>query len=554
MFFKMLRCPRARLFVLTVVVVIWIAIAYLYVGPPGRGRSLTLTTVIPKLRPRYPAGGLSNTGMQRNLRFGGTNNMKSNINGGVNFKHGIKTIKVGNNVYSEKDLEEDGYKKKRKDTRKSFVTPPVMLLHEDTTGEAPKGVPITGEMINSGGVRIFLPQWNPQGADAKVAGGEIKANIKSHSVNAAHGAGGVKQAAGRAQGRDGLGGLDRRVAVNYTGSLGQNRDQNHHSERNRQPKEHTKRVRASSSRDSEFDQKNSNIRDGVYISQNGAKTRIRATHIRMGKRQSHFNKSYALSPHDHYVVPNIFHFIRFNRTNMTFVEMLAIKSVILNSNPDMVFIHCDFPPTGPYWAMIKHHAKIQTKFVFRPREIFGRKIMYIHHAADIVRIEILLKFGGIYLDNDMFVIRSFDRLRVYDFTVAWHKDEKSMGNMILIGSKDSQFLKMYYNSYRNFQPLAWYFNAGDYPTEAIIKRYPNLVHVEDDLMGIHQPVMTELYDTQNMAPGERVDWRRYTAIHLYYNHRGYIFNDTVKQHGPGHIANLNNAFGEICRWLYARKI
>lgn len=38
-------------------------------------------------------------------------------------------------------------------------------------------------------------------------------------------------------------------------------------------------------------------------------------------------------------------------------------------------------------------------------EIFGRKVEKLAHKADVIRLEVLRDYGGIYLDTDMFVLR-----------------------------------------------------------------------------------------------------------------------------------------------------
>ena len=45
-----------------------------------------------------------------------------------------------------------------------------------------------------------------------------------------------------------------------------------------------------------------------------------------------------------------------------------------------------------------------------PREIFGNPLLHGAHRADVVRLTKLLGSGGIYLDADVFVHRSFDPL------------------------------------------------------------------------------------------------------------------------------------------------
>jgi len=65
-------------------------------------------------------------------------------------------------------------------------------------------------------------------------------------------------------------------------------------------------------------------------------------------------------------------------------------------------------PTGEWWERAK---KFVTPIeVSVPRKIYGNKLYHYAHKADVLRILILLKFGGIYLDIDTVWIKPFKPL------------------------------------------------------------------------------------------------------------------------------------------------
>ena len=47
---------------------------------------------------------------------------------------------------------------------------------------------------------------------------------------------------------------------------------------------------------------------------------------------------------------------------------------------------------------------------FAPQQLGGKKIKMAAHQSDVLRVEILLREGGIYLDWDVLVVNSFDNL------------------------------------------------------------------------------------------------------------------------------------------------
>ncbi|KAH6919571.1 hypothetical protein HPB50_029441 [Hyalomma asiaticum] len=70
-----------------------------------------------------------------------------------------------------------------------------------------------------------------------------------------------------------------------------------------------------------------------------------------------------------------------------------------------------------------------------------------HHSTDVARLRALLHYGGIYLDEDVFVVQSLRRFLRYEATVSC-KEDATFGNMIMIHHKNSRFLRLYMDTYR----------------------------------------------------------------------------------------------------------
>jgi mannosyltransferase OCH1-like enzyme len=96
-------------------------------------------------------------------------------------------------------------------------------------------------------------------------------------------------------------------------------------------------------------------------------------------------------------------------------------------------------------------------FLEAPSEIFGQKLSEgwrFYHGSDIGRIHVLMKYGGIYIDNDSYVIRSLDKYRKFEFVVNWD-DDQFMGTQIIIAHKNARFLPLWLDSYRDYRPDKW---------------------------------------------------------------------------------------------------
>ena len=50
--------------------------------------------------------------------------------------------------------------------------------------------------------------------------------------------------------------------------------------------------------------------------------------------------------------------------------------------------------------------------------IHGQRVSRVYHQGDVAKLEILLEYGGIYLDYDVIVVNSLDPVRRYDATLG----------------------------------------------------------------------------------------------------------------------------------------
>lgn len=61
---------------------------------------------------------------------------------------------------------------------------------------------------------------------------------------------------------------------------------------------------------------------------------------------------------------------------------------------------------------------------------------------------VLMTYGGIYLDNDVYVVNSLDKYRKYEMTIGWEVENSIIGNQVFIAHPQARFLKAYLDQYR----------------------------------------------------------------------------------------------------------
>lgn len=67
----------------------------------------------------------------------------------------------------------------------------------------------------------------------------------------------------------------------------------------------------------------------------------------------------------------------------------------------------------------KKNTTLEIVQLSQPTHVFGQPLSSVYHASDVARIQILMKYGGIYLDNDMLVLRPLDKFLKYEMAVGW---------------------------------------------------------------------------------------------------------------------------------------
>lgn len=190
-------------------------------------------------------------------------------------------------------------------------------------------------------------------------------------------------------------------------------------------------------------------------------------------------------------IPKKLHFITgllpdFGGKPFSFVHYMAVRSA-LELNPGFTaFVYYQYEPSGPYWDLIKQD--VTHVAVVAPDEVFGNRLDHFAHKADVLRLQILLREGGIYLDFDTICQKPFGPL-LQDRVVMgiesmstglqqWHEvDNIGLCNALIIAPPDAEFLKLWFETYREFDQGHWNKHSVLIPA-ALAHAHPDLITVE----------------------------------------------------------------------------
>jgi hypothetical protein len=109
-------------------------------------------------------------------------------------------------------------------------------------------------------------------------------------------------------------------------------------------------------------------------------------------------------------VPPLVHFIFGlsddpEQRRFSYPHYLAVCAAHARLQPSTLLLHYSYVPTGVWWEATV--GMLSLRQVQVPRAVFGRPLTHAAHRADVLRLQLLIEFGGIYLDLDVITLRPF---------------------------------------------------------------------------------------------------------------------------------------------------
>jgi hypothetical protein len=211
-------------------------------------------------------------------------------------------------------------------------------------------------------------------------------------------------------------------------------------------------------------------------------------------------------------VPNILHLVLGFPGNFDFYSYLAVKAAFDRMHPDAIYLHVfgrDFEHSA-YLERAKKEFNIKVVRARDVTQIFDRPVNVVEHKSDVVRLESLIRFGGIYMDLDTYVLEPLDVFYENELTMP---AEYSVGisNALIIAKRCSRFLRNWYTQYKSFDDSQW----GDHSIilpKKLAGQYPDLIRVEQ------YTLEADGWDTFNQLMSEKFEpeyWKPIRALHSF---------------------------------------
>ena len=138
------------------------------------------------------------------------------------------------------------------------------------------------------------------------------------------------------------------------------------------------------------------------------------------------------------MIPNVVHFVYIKERPWKLHHYLSIKSAT-RLNPEKINIWLDKEPKGEWWELTK--PLVELHFIDPPTEIFGTPITQPAHKSDVIRLQVLLEYGGIYADTDTIFVKPFNDILNNKFVLGQQGVDGCEGlcPAVILSEKDSTF-------------------------------------------------------------------------------------------------------------------
>ncbi|KAK7088082.1 hypothetical protein V1264_022049 [Littorina saxatilis] len=236
-------------------------------------------------------------------------------------------------------------------------------------------------------------------------------------------------------------------------------------------------------------------------------------------------------------VPRVAHYVWFGDNSIPLYSFVSVLSVVRFLRPCLVLFHGDIIPSGIYW-----HALLQLvpNVIFvqrtRPRHIYGNVINVVEHSADVTRLQILIDYGGVYVDTDQYLLRPVDALLNHSVVIGTEVEGVKCGNGLIFSEPQAPFLKLWLASYVTFNDAKWGEHSTSLPYN-MSRVFSHLVTVVDSFFRPNFEHIEPLYLNRSY------DWSDLHALHLYYRFYFDYFRNYTR------LDEQDNVIGDMTRYI-----
>ena len=201
-------------------------------------------------------------------------------------------------------------------------------------------------------------------------------------------------------------------------------------------------------------------------------------------------------------IPKIIHLIYINERPLKDYNYACINSVIDIMHNYHIIIHNDIPPIDKRWEALLKNDNVIVNNISRVKMYDYMPVNYVQYESDIIRLQILYKYGGIYMDTDMFMVKNITPIFDNNYSFYYCKEKSgALINCVMASVKKNGFIDYLLSGIKiSLRNDIWAWHTRDFP-KMILEKYIYLkskynIHIldSDNFCPIHWENMDILYD------------------------------------------------------------
>ncbi|XP_071111010.1 uncharacterized protein [Haliotis cracherodii] len=249
-----------------------------------------------------------------------------------------------------------------------------------------------------------------------------------------------------------------------------------------------------------------------------------------------------VNQHGGSLVPKIVYYVSLGIKEPTFLHYISFLSAKKFVEPWGIYVVSDVAMGGHWWNKAVKELGVRVIYRHPPRRLNNVTVKHRTHMSDIIRLQLLLANGGVYLDLDMVVLQSLDPLRVHDITLGLLDNGTGMGNAFIAAKRHSPFITRWYKDYKKYTISPYNANSMAKAKQLWLEN-PSTVNLESKRL--YNP---NWFERDAMFNKSNFNWRHNYAMHIWMDTPSVSFPKS-----PDDIKKLNNTFGQVLRYIYYGK-
>jgi FkbM family methyltransferase len=179
-------------------------------------------------------------------------------------------------------------------------------------------------------------------------------------------------------------------------------------------------------------------------------------------------------------IPKIIHILFFGETEFYNFHHRCLHSMLQYMPDYEIWIHNSKEPNNnKYWDDIKTHKNVKIMKTVVPQHFDGFELKHFQYKADVVRLEVLYTYGGVYLDLDMLIVKPFHDVFKSGHSFYISKERKGVDcliNAFLASKPKNEFLRIWLNAFKSGLRLGiWAHHIRD-TNKKLLDDHPHYMH------------------------------------------------------------------------------